>query len=300
VLGQPVPTGDPIGPPYAGGTSSLPWHPHGAPLSFVPPVLVLSPQTQLWQGASPAPQQSDPGDPPPGEAWWDKGGAEGFGEVGKVSVGADRVFWGQCKLGGSCSSCNQGTPRGRWARPPGVPRASQVPLGMLRVGGGTAKGMGATGRLPELAPLCLQAGGWGAAPLRRALRGCGTPAAGLGGGAEGHGRGQPPSTLPGQGTASRGDVALLAGMWGGMAWRDPLPLWCQYHQGPKPSGSPISSPDIPWAHHPLCGHRGGISHSATTEGASHPPQLKPVLPFQLVQGQLRVRPCSLGSDPTQP
>lgn len=93
------------------------------------------------------------------------------------------------------------------------------------VWGGTAQGMGATGHLPELTLLCLQAGGWAAAPLRRALQGRGAPAAGLGGGAEGHGREQPPSTLPRWGAAPWGDVALPAGIWGGMDWGVLLPLW---------------------------------------------------------------------------
>lgn len=100
-----------------------------------------------------------------------------------------------------------------------------MPPGVNRAWGGTAQGMGATGHLPELALLCLQAGGRAATPLRRALQGCGAPAAGLGGGAEGHGGGQPPGTHPGWGAAPRGDVALLAGIWGGMGWGDPLPLW---------------------------------------------------------------------------
>lgn len=82
-LGHSVPVWGPISPCYAGGrgTSSLPWHPHGAPRPLVPPVPFLSPQTQLWQGASPAPQQKDPRDTLPGKAWWAMGhrGLQGLG-----------------------------------------------------------------------------------------------------------------------------------------------------------------------------------------------------------------------------
>lgn len=87
----------------------------------------------------------------------------------------------------------------------------------------------------ELAPLCLQVGSF-----CRAFWGSGTPVAGLGGGSEDHGRGQPPADNTGQGAAPRGDTALPAGMWGGTGWGTPCPLVT----GP-PGTKPLQFPCVP-------------------------------------------------------
>nr|XP_009680525.1 PREDICTED: serine protease 56 [Struthio camelus australis] len=57
-------------------------------------------------------------------------------------------------------------------------------------------------------------------------------------------------------------------------------------------------PNVLWPQYTLASLGGGTPISATTGGASCPPQLKPGLPVQLLQSQLWVQPHSHGSDPT--
>lgn len=112
-----------------------------------------------------------------------------------ILVGTDMPFWGQPETLGSCSWYNQGTPPGC---PGGVQRVA-LPI------------------QSELAPLSFQVGSF-----CRAFWGSGTSVAGLGGGSEDHGRGQPPGDHTGQGAAPWGDTAFPAGMWVGTGWGDLL------------------------------------------------------------------------------
>lgn len=171
-LGHPVPAWGPIGSSHASGrgTSSLPWHPHGAPLPLVPPVPFLSPQTWLWQGASPAPPQRDPGDPPPGEAWWamGQGGLKGLGRWARCPWVLTWLFGDSLSIG-ILLFLQLGHTRREVGTAPQGAQGQPGPTRGVQGRGGTAQGMGATGPLPELALLCLQAGGRVAAPLLRAL-----------------------------------------------------------------------------------------------------------------------------------
>lgn len=154
----------------------------------------------------------------------------------EVPVGTDTPFWEQPEALGSCSCCNQGTPRG-------------CPGGVERVALPTPS---------ELTPLCFQVGGQAAAPLCRAFWGSGASVAGLGGGSEDHDRGQPPGANTGQGAAPRGDTALPAGMWAGTGWGTPCPLVT------VPPGTKI--PSVPLC--PLLTSPGCIVLCAATEVAS--------------------------------